>query len=109
MSFEAAQERRKQTGRNDACPCGSGAKYKKCHQAEDDNVIAAELRRRAEVAAAAAAEAAQAEEEEGDGKTKAGAAGRARPAGHRPDSAAKPSASRGAAGKAQNLPRRGAV
>jgi hypothetical protein len=23
------------TGRNDLCPCGSGKKYKKCHEAQD--------------------------------------------------------------------------
>jgi len=29
------------TGRNDACPCGSGKKYKKCHLAADEAAIAA--------------------------------------------------------------------
>lgn len=28
--------RLKHTGRNDACPCGSGKKYKKCHLEEDE-------------------------------------------------------------------------
>jgi len=28
-------------GRNDACWCGSGKKYKKCHLPEDDQKVAA--------------------------------------------------------------------
>ncbi len=36
MSSEANLERLKSTKRNDACPCGSGRKYKKCHLAEDE-------------------------------------------------------------------------
>jgi tetratricopeptide (TPR) repeat protein len=32
----AARERLAATGRNDACPCGSGKKYKKCHLAGDE-------------------------------------------------------------------------
>ena len=35
---EAAKLRLAQTGRNDACPCGSGKKYKKCHLLEDEGV-----------------------------------------------------------------------
>ena len=31
-----ARERHAATGRNDACPCGSGKKYKKCHLAGDE-------------------------------------------------------------------------
>ncbi len=27
-------------GRNDPCPCGSGRKYKRCHQAADTAVVA---------------------------------------------------------------------
>jgi SEC-C motif len=110
MSFEIAQARRKQTGRNDVCPCGSGVKYKKCHQNEDDALIAAELKRVAEAAEAAAkAEAEAKAEEEGD-ETKAEARDRARPRGHAKSGADKRVATRGvAAGKAQNLPRRGAV
>ena len=30
MDQEAARTRVTETGRNDACPCGSGKKYKKC-------------------------------------------------------------------------------
>jgi len=33
---EAAKLRLAQTGRNDACPCGSGKKYKKCHLQADE-------------------------------------------------------------------------
>lgn len=109
MSFETARERHKNTGRNDDCPCGSGKKYKKCHQAEDDAVISAELRRLEEAAAAElAAKAAEAAEQ---GEAGAKAEGRAE------DPRKKP-ANRGAAaqgprpnavGKPNNLPRRGAV
>ena len=31
-----AQLRLRDTGRNDACPCGSGTKYKKCHLPIDE-------------------------------------------------------------------------
>jgi Flp pilus assembly protein TadD len=37
----AARERLAGTGRNDACPCGSGKKYKKCHLAADEAALAA--------------------------------------------------------------------
>lgn len=54
-------------GRNDPCHCGSGQKYKKCHQAEDDAKKSAELQ--AQAAARAAQAAASAEEEsESEGK-----------------------------------------
>jgi len=33
--LEIARKRLAETGRNDACPCGSQKKYKKCHLAED--------------------------------------------------------------------------
>jgi thioredoxin-like negative regulator of GroEL len=33
---DAARARLAATGRNDACPCGSGKKYKKCHLAGDE-------------------------------------------------------------------------
>jgi tetratricopeptide (TPR) repeat protein len=33
---DAARARLAATGRNDACPCGSGKKYKKCHLAADE-------------------------------------------------------------------------
>lgn len=29
-------DRLRATGRNDDCPCGSGKKYKKCHQRDDE-------------------------------------------------------------------------
>jgi tetratricopeptide (TPR) repeat protein len=37
---EAAAERLSATGRNDACPCGSGKKYKKCHLQADEAAAA---------------------------------------------------------------------
>ena len=37
-------------GRNDACPCGSGKKYKKCCQARDEAARAAEAKAQAPVA-----------------------------------------------------------
>jgi tetratricopeptide (TPR) repeat protein len=36
-----ARERLAATGRNDACPCGSGKKYKKCHLAADEQATLA--------------------------------------------------------------------
>ncbi len=38
---EEARARLAATGRNDACPCGSGKKYKKCHLAGDEQATAA--------------------------------------------------------------------
>jgi tetratricopeptide (TPR) repeat protein len=35
MDIDSARTRVAETGRNDACPCGSGKKYKKCHLLED--------------------------------------------------------------------------
>ncbi len=35
---ETARARLASTGRNEACPCGSGKKYKKCHLAEDESL-----------------------------------------------------------------------
>ena len=37
---EAARSRLADTGRNDACPCGSGKKYKKCHLVADEAATA---------------------------------------------------------------------
>ncbi len=110
MTLEAARERHRTTGRNDECPCGSGKKYKKCHQAEDDALISKELARLEEVAAAelAARAAEAAEKGDADGEVelkgdeprkKAGQRGVALQRGPRPS----------AGGKATNLPRRGAV
>lgn len=72
-------------GRNDACHCGSGNKYKKCCLAKDDAAKSAELAALAAQAAQAAAEAGEeAEEAPGGAKAAAGAprghdAGAARP------------------------------
>lgn len=60
-------------GRNDPCHCGSGKKYKKCHQAQDEAARSAELAK--EAAAKAAAAATETEEGEGEdtyGKPRAG-------------------------------------
>jgi hypothetical protein len=96
-------------GRNDPCHCGSGQKYKKCHQAEDDAKKSAELQAQAAARAAAAAEAAaKAEaEEEGEGGKESGA--KAGPA-QRPHVQAQhqPRTKLPTAHNA-NLPRRGAV
>ncbi len=53
---------RLKTGRNDACPCGSGKKYKKCHLESDEKAQSAVL---AEVNAEAAKKA-KAEEKDHD-------------------------------------------
>lgn len=59
-------------GRNDPCHCGSGKKYKKCHEASDDAKEAAEL---AAIQAKAEADkaAADAEAEEADPEAAAAA------------------------------------
>jgi len=112
MSLAEAQERHKAMGRNDTCSCGSGKKYKKCHQPADDQVINAELRRlveEAEAAAAAAAEAEAAEAKKGDEPKGKGASG-GKPSKTRGTGSKAASGARSARGaKAQILPRRGAV
>lgn len=113
MSLAEAQERHKAMGRNDACSCGSGKKYKKCHQPEDDQLINAELRRLVEEAeaAAAASEAEAAEAKKGDEPKGKGSSG-SKPKGSatRGGSSKAASGARSARGaKAQSLPRRGAV
>jgi hypothetical protein len=69
-------------GRNDPCHCGSGKKYKKCHEAADDAKEAAELaalKAKADAEKAAAdAEAAEKDPEGAENAKKAGA----RPASH---------------------------
>jgi hypothetical protein len=37
-------DRLKNTGRNDACPCGSGKKYKKCHLQKDEALAIAAVK-----------------------------------------------------------------
>jgi len=37
--------RKKNTGRNDPCPCGSGKKYKKCHLFKDEAAYSEELKK----------------------------------------------------------------
>ncbi len=124
MSLEAAQQRHKAIGRNDPCPCGSGKKYKKCHQAEDDQVINAELKRlkeAADLSAAAAAADKESEEKAAASKTGSAKAGSSKDAskgkvsatsagGKRGGKSGGQTASRSAkVDKAQSLPRRGAV
>jgi hypothetical protein len=87
-------------GRNDPCHCGSGQKYKKCHESKDEAAETAKLAADAAARAAAAAAAAEAAAAEGeDGATTAagkptfgGGAGRPN-AGTRPNTnAPKPGA-----------------
>jgi len=64
MADEDYKARLSGTGRNDACPCGSGKKYKKCHLQADEASHSVDLAKAQEKAAAeAAAEAAEAEGE----------------------------------------------
>lgn len=113
MTLNAAQTRHRDTGRNDACPCGSGKKYKKCHQLEDDAAIGAELKRQtdaaeAEAAAKAAAEA-EAEEAQG-GSPKQAAKKASEKLSQRRAKANDAGGGRSSQGdKLQSLPRRGAV
>lgn len=112
MSLEEAQARHKTAGRNDSCPCGSGKKYKRCHQVEDDKVINVELKRLADEAQARADAEAENAKAENKGKP-GGAGGKGREAQHSTKakrsgkSATIKSSSEGA--KLQSLPRRGAV
>jgi hypothetical protein len=69
-------------GRNDPCHCGSGKKYKKCHEAADAAKESAEL---AALQAKAEAEKAAADAEAAEKDPKAAAAGKkvaARASGH---------------------------
>ena len=68
MAAEEYMERLKQTGRNDACPCGSGKKYKKCHLQEDEEKRSKDMAKAAEEAATRAAEEEAKEGEEGEEK-----------------------------------------
>lgn len=112
MTLTLAKERHKTAGRNETCPCGSGKKYKRCHLAEDDQAIGADL---ASIAAAlkAAAElkAAEAEAEEaaGDKTQKAGTSSTSKETqrGRVGNDPAVARAGKGA--KSTSLPRRGAV
>lgn len=105
MSFEESQPRLKSANRNDACPCGSGRKYKKCHLPEDETVVHAELKKLEEAAKLAfEAEAAETESSE------AGSDTTAKPATKIRDRQASSRASKGGVQiRPPNLPRRGAV
>jgi SEC-C motif len=115
MSLELAQERYKSTGRNDACPCGSEKKYKKCHHSEDSAMVSAELTRLADKgkADAEAKAAEEAEQEESEGKKGTGKAGAkktgAAAAGRNGNAGGKGGSRSGQTKATQSLPRRGAV
>ncbi len=65
MDESEFNERLKNTGRNDSCPCGSGKKYKKCHLFEDEAAHSKELKKQqAELEKANAAD--EANEESAD-------------------------------------------
>lgn len=64
-------------GRNDPCHCGSGKKYKKCHEASDDAKESADLaaiQAKADADLAAAAAEAEAEDPEAAASAKKAAA-----------------------------------
>jgi hypothetical protein len=54
MNHDEIEARLHATGRNDACPCGSGKKYKKCHLNEDEAAVHAQAARLASIADASA-------------------------------------------------------
>ena len=64
MAKTKYEERLSSTGRNDACPCGSGKKYKKCHLLKDEESHNKAVAKAQEAAAKAAAAEAEAEGEE---------------------------------------------
>lgn len=115
MTLIAAQTRHRDTGRNDACPCGSEKKYKKCHQVEDDAAISAELKRQtdaaeAEAAAKLAAEAEADAQDEKAGTSKHAAKKASNKVSQRRAKANEAAGGRSSQGdKSQSLPRRGAV
>lgn len=111
MTLLLAKERHKNAGRNDACPCGSGKKYKRCHLAEDSQAINAELASAA-AAAKAAAELAEAEEAaagEKTSKASKGAAASSKETSRGGFVKDKTSARASKGEKSKSLPRRGAV
>jgi hypothetical protein len=111
MTFEERQDRLK-AGRNDPCPCGSGKKYKKCHQSEDEQAVHVELKRREQAAKdAAAAALAAGEDEDGPnaGGKDGGAGGRAQPGDRGRLQSGSGSRDRSLNTTAKNMPRRKAV
>ena len=68
MTAEEYKERLKNTGRNDACPCDSGKKYKKCHLQGDEEKRSKDMAKAAKEAAVKAAEEEAKEGEEGEDK-----------------------------------------
>lgn len=102
MSLEESQARHKAAGRNDPCPCGSGKKYKKCHYAEDEAAIHAELTKQRAAAEAVAAE-------EGAKAASSAATQGQRPKASQTSTKQTGNRSPSPAARAANLPRRGAV
>ena len=74
-------------GRNDPCHCGSGKKYKKCHEASDDAKEAAEL---AALQAKAEADKAAADAEAAAADPEAAAEAAKKTGPHAPNRATKP-------------------
>lgn len=113
MNASEYNGRLKTTGRNDACPCGSGKKYKKCHLAEDEAAKHAELVKAAEERQAAL----NSENADDAGETSEGAAKDAEGKGEIAVSQSKTRRERlkqtgkssSGRGRSANIPRRGAV
>ena len=100
MSSEANLERLKATKRNDACPCGSGRKYKKCHLAEDEAAMHEAARQASKTVSGTA------DEGGSSGKKKEPAPSAADRSQGRQKTQAK---AQGQAARPKNLPRRKAV
>ena len=106
MNASEYNGRLKTTGRNDACPCGSGKKYKKCHLAEDEAAKHAELVKAAEERQAALnSENADDAGETSEGKGESGVS-QSKTRRERFKQTGKSSSGRG---RSANIPRRGAV
>jgi len=88
MTGEDYQQRLKNTGRNDPCPCGSGRKYKKCHLQEDEESRSRALAEAAREAAARDAEAEEEEKKEGQAHPPDAKGRKVSPPSHRPKTGA---------------------
>ena len=67
MNESDFDERLKNMGRNDPCPCGSGRKYKKCHLPKDEHAQQEEIKKQQQAAPVAD------NKERGSGKDKSAA------------------------------------
>ena len=105
MNESEFNERLKNVGRNDICPCGSGRKYKKCHLLKDEVRRTKELaKEKAELEKAAASESdVQEEENSKDVKQK-----KEKSYDH-PRKKPLPKHGRGKGSNTANIPRRSAV